>query len=196
MVYLLRWENSFEITEATTTKFGFSGAMGPNSTGTGGHTEVYGADIVVKWRPLENDRGWPFVIWQSELMGRIYSADSAVDEGDDPLDPSDDIAFSSETFRDHGFYTQLLHGFVRNWAAGVRFEYAGGVGPSGDARQEDPFRDDRRRLSPLIVYQPTEFSRLRLQFNYDNAKHIPGDDAFSVWLGAEIMFGAHAAHTY
>lgn len=189
LAYLLRWENSFELTETTTTKFGFSGALGPNSTGPDGHTEVYGADIVMKWRPLENDKGWPFVIWQSELLGRSYHADDAVD-------PGTSTTFSSETFRDYGLYTQLLYGFMRSWAAGIRFEYASGVGPPGDGREQDPFRDDRLRVSPLLTYMPTEFSRLRLQLNYDNAKHLAGDDAYSVWLGVEFLFGAHAAHTY
>jgi hypothetical protein len=46
------------------------------------------------------------------------------------------------------------------------------------------------------VVQLTEFSRLRLQYNYDRAQHLESGDAHSVWLGAEIMLGAHAAHSY
>ncbi len=196
LVYLLRWENGFDITGEIGSKLGLSGLYGPNSTGAGGYTRIYGADLLVKWRPEKNDRGWPFVTWESEVMRREYFADDAVNEGDNPADPADDTIFSSEVFRDWGFYTQVLHGFVRSWAAGARFEYAGGAGPPGDARRADPFRDDRLRFSPLLVYHPTEFSRLRLQYNYDNAVHLAGDDAHSVWLGVELLFGAHAAHSY
>ena len=43
----------------------------------------------------------------------------------------------------------------------------------------------------------TEFSRLRLQYNYDLARHLPGDDeAHSIWCGVEFLFGVHPAHKY
>jgi hypothetical protein len=65
------------------------------------------------------------------------------------------------------------------------------------SRETDPFRSNRFRISPLLIYHLTEFSRLRLQFNYDHADFLPGGpDAYSVWLGAEVFFGAHAAHKY
>lgn len=196
LVYLMRWENGADLTDEVSAKLGASALHGPNYTGPDGETWIYGADLIVKWRSLRSDHGWPFVIWQTEVMRREYSADDAVDEGDDPVDPGDDTVFTSESFRDWGAYTQVAYGFTRRWIAGLRFEFAGGEGPSGDARRQDPFRDDRIRLSPLLVFQPTEFSRLKLQYNYDNAAHLPGDDAHSVWLGVEFLFGAHAAHTY
>ncbi len=194
--YLMRWENAFDLTDTVSTKIAGSALHGPNFTGPDGETWIYGAELLVKWRPLDADKGWPFVIWQSEILRREYFADDAFDAGDDPVDPADDTTFASETFRDWGFYTQLLYGFLRGWAVGGRFEYSGGTGPSGDARGEDPFRDDRLRLSPVVIYHPTEFSRLRLQYNYDNAGHLSGDDAHSIWCGVEFLFGAHAAHQY
>lgn len=196
LVYLLRWDNGFDITEELSSKVGVSGLYGPNSTGSDGFTRIYGADLVLKWRPMENDQGWPFVILQSEVLRREYFADGAVDEGDDPIDPLDDTVFASSTFRDWGVYAHVLYGFTRNWAVGFRFEHAGGEGPDGDARGEDPFRDDRTRLSPLLMWQPTHFSRLRLQYNYDNATHLSGDDAHSVWMGVEFLFGVHPVHSY
>ena len=30
----------------------------------------------------------------------------------------------------------------------------------------------------------------------DNAQHLKDDDAHSVWLGAEVLYGAHPAHTF
>lgn len=196
LVYLLRWENGFDLSDTVSAKIAGSGLHGPNFTGPDGETWIYGADLLLKWRPLSASRGWPFVIWQTEIMGRDYFADDARDEGDDPVDPADDTVFASENFRDWGFYTQLIHGFAPGWALGGRFEYAGGEGPLADDRQNDAFRDDRLRVSPILVYHPTEFSRLRLQYNYDRAAHLPGDEAHSVWLGVEFLFGAHAAHQY
>ena len=72
-----------------------------------------------------------------------------------------------------------------------------GSGPSQDGgRQADFLRDDRHRVSPLIVWQPSEFSRIRLQYDFDHADFLPGHDAHSVWMGFEVLYGAHPAHQY
>ena len=123
-------------------------------------------------------------------MKRDYTADSF---------PADDLP--RDILRDWGLYTQVLYGFRPGWAAGARFEYASGHGDSvvdGElaSRSGDPFRDDRYRASPLLVWQPTEYSRFRLQYNYDDAPHIDGGDAHTVWLGGEVLYGAHPAHRY
>jgi hypothetical protein len=212
LAYLGRWVNSWDLSNEVTMKLGFSGAYGPNATGPDGQTSIYGADLKLKWRPVKNFRGWPFLLLQSEVMGRNYRADSFLSSGPDGVfGTSDDIRLPRETLKDWGFYSQLLWGFRNNWATGIRFEYVSGSGNSVNvdfltgtvnllSRNQDPFRDNRYRISPLLVWQPTEFSRFRLQYNYDHNKEVlPGFShraASSVWLGAEIMLGAHAAHKY
>jgi hypothetical protein len=192
-LYSARWENSFDLSNDVTTKFGFSGVFGPNNSGPDGYTRIYGADLKVKWRPASNERGWPYLLWQTEIMARDYKADgSLVGDG------ADVIALPGETLHDWGLYTQLLYGFHPGWAAGVRYEYATGSEPSVfdfTGRNEDPFRDDRHRVSPLLAWYLTEFSRFRLQYNYDHAVHLK-DDAHSVWLGAEFLIGSHPTHKY
>ncbi|CBE69030.1 MAG: hypothetical protein F9K13_12170 [Candidatus Methylomirabilis oxygeniifera] len=190
LTYLTRWVNSWNISETVTTKFGASGLFGANATGSDGHTRIYGADLKLTWRQIANFRGWPFFLWQSEAMGRDYVADRFSD---------DTISLPRKTLRDWGFYTQALYGFSYGWAAGLRYEYASGTGASVlvyDGRKNDPFRDDRHRISPLFAWQPSEFSRIRLQYNYDRADHLQHHNAHSVWLGIEFMYGAHAAHKY
>jgi outer membrane receptor protein involved in Fe transport len=206
LVYLARWENSWNLGESVTSKLGFSGLYGPNATGLHGDTWIYGADLVVKWRPARNYQGWPFLLWESEIMNRVYRADSFFQAGDAGAGIPD-ISLPAKTLRDWGLYTQLLWGFRPRWAAGVRYEYASGSGNDVNvdlagglaemvSRNTDPFRDNRHRISPLLVFHPSEFSRLRLQYNYDWAAHLPGRDAHTVWLGAEILYGAHPAHKY
>lgn len=189
MVYLVRTDNSWDITGDVTAKLGLSGLYGPNATGAGGETAIYGADLVLKWHPEENVKGWPFLILESEIMKRDYSAAAFFDDSD----PSNVIDLPKETLKDWGLYTQLLYGFTPRWAGGVRYEYATG---NGEGRDSDSFRDDRSRISPLITWFPTEFTRLRLQYNYDRADHLTDKDAHSVWLGIEFMYGAHAAHSF
>ncbi|MBI5234787.1 MAG: hypothetical protein HY886_00855 [Deltaproteobacteria bacterium] len=192
MVYLLRADNSINISDDVTAKLGLSVLYGPNATGNDGETSIYGADLVVKWRPADNVRGWPFLIWETEVMKRNYKATAYFNDSD----PANVIALLEETLVDKGFYTQLLYGFKPGWATGIRYEYATGKGESVGGRDRDPFRDERRRISPLITWKPTEFSRLRAQYNFDRADHLSDKEAHSVWLGVELMYGAHAAHSF
>jgi hypothetical protein len=194
LVYLARWDNGLDITDELSGKAGLSAVYGPNSTGPGGFTRIYGADLVLKWRSLTHNRGWPFLIWQTEILKRDYHADTFL--GEDPESPGDLLFLPTEMIRDYGLYTQLLWGLVRNWAIGLRYDLADAEGSTNAETRSDPFRDRRHRIAPLIVYQPTEFSRFRLQYNYDRAQHLERGDAHSVWFGVEFIFGAHAAHNY
>lgn len=101
----------------------------------------------------------------------------------------------------------MLWGFYPRWAFGVRGEYASGGGSNISfdpftetaqivSRNTDPFRDNRTRISPLLVFHPSEFSRLRLQYNCDWASHLPGGTAHTVWTGVEFLYGAHPTHKY
>jgi hypothetical protein len=58
----------------------------------------------------------------------------------------------------------------------------------------DPLRDERWRISPNLTWYPTEFSKLRLQYNYDRRRNI-GED-HSIWFQFEFLLGAHAAHKF
>ena len=189
-LYLTRWENSFDFTDDVTAVFGLSGLYGPNSTGRDADTWLYGLDMKWRWQPAGNF-GYPFLTWQTEIMKRDYHAARYTQE----TETGDFASLPGRTLKDWGLYTQLLYGFQTRWAAGLRYEYAGGSGQSIGGRKNDPFRDDRHRLSPLLVWRPSEFSRIRLQYNYDMASHLK-NDAHTIWLGFEWLYGAHAAHNF
>ena len=186
LVYLLRWENGFELGNEWSSAVGASALFGPNATG--GSTAIYGTDIVFKWRPERNQRGWPNFLWQTEVMYRDYQADDATD--------GEGATIAGGDLEDWGFYSQALYGFTPGWRSGVRFEYASGSGDGTASREDDPFGDDRFRVSPLIEWLPSEFSRIRFQVNYDEAEHLEEDEALSFWLGFEYLIGSHGAHRY
>ncbi len=199
LLYLARWANSWDVADGVTALLGVSGLFGRNATGRDAQTYIYGTDATFKWRPANNFRGWPFLEWQTEAMKRDYTA-SRFTAGTE-LGGTFPQNLPSEILRDWGLYSQVLWGFHYQWAGGVRFDYASGHGQSvADgvpvSRSQDAFRDDRYRLSPLLIYDPSEFSRIRLQYNYDYAKHLAGDDAHSLWLGLELLYGSHPAHKY
>ncbi len=197
MVYNARLLSTFELGEETSLDLGASIAVGPNATGGGGDTLVYGADFVMHWRPETATRGWPFFKLQGEFLARDFDADEQVDDSD-PLNP---VTLPGETLQDYGGYLQGLYGFAENWAAGLRVELATGSGDSYDAdsqsfgRDSDPYRTDRMRISPMLAYHPSEYSRIRIQYDYDESDHLE-DDVHSIWLGFEILIGAHPPHSY
>lgn len=197
LVYLTRWVNGFDLSKTVSTQAGASALYGPNRTGSRGDTWIYGADWVVKWRPTTHRRGWPHVIWQSEVMARDFRADRYSHVHDDGSVET----LSGDRLHDWGLYSQVLYGFLENWDVGARYEFATGSGSSLEdlapvGRRGDTLRNDRQRYSLLLMYRPTEFTRLRLQYNYDQADHLDGGDDHSVWLGFEVLIGSHPAHGY
>ena len=200
LAWTFRVQTGFDVTASTNVLLGGSAAIGPNATGDDGKTVLYGVDFSWRWRPVSNDQGWPFVKIQGEFLGRAFEAAGQVDEND-PLDPGDDVVVAERTLRDHGFYLQGLWGFAPRWAVGLRGEWAGGSGDSYDAaadtfgRDFDAFRADRLRIAPLLAFHPTEFSRFRVQYNYDDSDHL-GDEVHSVWIGFDVLIGSHPPHKY
>ena len=52
----------------------------------------------------------------------------------------------------------------------------------------------RYRISPELTFLPSEFSKIRLQYNLDHGESF--GTASSVWMQLEFGLGAHAAHKY
>ena len=208
MLFVPRYVASFNLSDAQTLVLGASAAFGPNGSGNNTDSQVFGLDAFWKWKPVNHHAGFPFVSWQTEAMLRRYQA-GAFDwdlDGDGALNPDgserdldgNGVAdvLPRETLKDWGFYSQALWGFRKGWVAGFRCEY---VGRFDNANYEglfgnDPDRDARWRLSPNLTWYPTEFSKIRLQYNYDNRQGIGQDH--SVWLQFEFLIGSHGAHKF
>jgi hypothetical protein len=184
MLFVPRLATSFDLNETQTLLLGASAALGPNNSGADTDTQVFGVDAYWKWRPVNAQAGFPFVSVQTEWMWRRFEAAERLSV-DDPL-----VTLPAETLGDWGGYAQLLWGFTRGWVAGLRGEYV-----AGDAGVfTSDLRLDRTRLSPNLTWYPTEFSKIRLQYNYDHRQQA-GDD-HSVWLQLEFLLGAHSAHKF
>ncbi len=183
LVFVPRVASSLELSDTQTVLFGVSGAFGPNSTGADSRTEVYGADVFWKWKPANADKGFPYITWQTEALYRRFDAAA------DPLAP---MPLPAETLRDRGFYSQVVYGWTSGWNVGLRGDYVTGNDAAVDA--SDPFRGERYRFSPEVTFFPSEFSKIRLQYNYDHGEFF--GTAHSVWMQLEFGLGAHAAHKY
>ncbi len=213
LLYSARWVNSWDIDD-TMVKLGTSAATGPNAGGENTRTTIWGADLAAKWKPSGGERGWPFVIAEAEYIERRYGVDaiSAIGSGlDGTLGTGDDITSEAPggTLVDRGIVLQTIWGFHPGWSAGLRYEFATGSGESIhvheddgggeeihlEGRSADSSRCNRQRWSPLLAWQPSEFTHFRLQYDYDRSDALDRP-AHSVWLGAEFLIGAHPAHTF
>ena len=186
LLFTPRYAVSFDLSSTVTLLAGASAAVGPNASGGDTATQIYGVDAYLKWKAPNHHGGFPFVAWQTEAMVRRYEAGAY--DGSDPTQPQ---PLPAETLTDYGFYSQLTCGFRKGWVVGLRGDW---VGSDTGALEPDPDRDARWRVSPNLTWYPTEYSKLRLQYNLDDREDEGVDH--SVWLQMEFTLGAHAAHKF
>ena len=184
MLVVPRVATSFDVTETQTLLLGASAALGPNNSGLSSRTRIYGVDGYWKWKSATAQQGFPFLSLQGEAMTRSYDAAARV-SADDPA-----TTLPAETLDDRGAYAQLLWGIKPRIVAGLR----GDVVRGDAASVVTASRGDRIRVSPGFTWYPTEFSKLRFQYNYDDRTGIGKDH--SVWVQFEFLLGAHAAHKF
>jgi TolA-binding protein len=185
-VWIPRFENSINLSDTQTVLAGISGAFGSNETGATSRTQIYGADLLYKWKSSHAEGGFPFVKWQTEFMYRRFQAGHG----------ADDSFPVAETFHDWGVYSQALWGFKKGWVAGIRGDY---VHMQDSTYTDDLDRQPRWRLSANLTWYPTEFSKIRLQYNQDFLEDnffLSAREVESVFLQWEFILGAHGAHKF
>jgi hypothetical protein len=185
-VWIPRFENSFNLSDTQTVLVGVSGAFGSNETGANSRTQIYGADLLYKWKSSHAEGGFPFVKWQTEFMYRRFQAGHG----------ADDSFPVAETFHDWGLYSQVLWGFKKGWVAGIRGDY---VDMQNSQYTDDLDRQSRWRLSANLTWYPTEFSKIRLQYNQDFLEQnffLSAREVESIFLQWEFILGSHGAHKF
>jgi len=185
-VWIPRFENSFNLSDTQTVLAGVSGAFGSNETGANSRTQIYGADLLYKWKSSHAEGGFPFVKWQTEFMYRRFQAGRG----------ADDSFPVAETFHDWGLYSQVLWGFKKGLVAGIRGDY---VHMQDSMFTDDLDRQSRWRLSANITWYPTEFSKIRLQYNQDFLQEnffLSAREVESIFLQWDFILGSHGAHKF
>lgn len=193
LLFVPRYAVSFDLNDSQTVLLGASAAFGPNGSEDNTDTQVYGLDAFWKWKPVNHHGGFPFVSWQTEALLRRYQAASST-TADLDGDATPDFV-PREKLTDWGVYSQIAYGFRKGWVAALRGDYV----TSDTAEYEETFGRDldratRWRVSPNLTWYPSEFSKIRLQYNFDHRSGIGPDH--SVWLQFEFLLGTHAAHKF
>src|SRR4029079_3032831 len=185
MLIVPRLTTSFDLTSTQTIVLGASAAFGPNNAGESTRTRIYGVDGYWKWKPEAAQAGFPFLSLQAEALMRRYDVADRISDG------TEFMLLPKGTLKDGGAYAQILYGIKPRIVAGLRGDWSN--------RDDDVFisdvRANRFRLSPNFTWYPTEFSKFRVQYNYDDRAAFD-KAAHSLWFQLEFLLGAHAAHKF
>src|SRR2546425_840664 len=149
------------------------------SAGFGREAQLYGADLYLKWKPVNVAQGYESLALQAEAILRHFASGDGLD-GE----------------WDGGGYAQVVAQFARRWCLGVRGDLVGVPSSSVLARTE--------RVGLSLTFQGSEFSRLRAYFEAEYAgspssAFLPPAKpqwAPAAYLQLEYSIGAHGAHPY
>lgn len=174
------------------------GEGGNSSEAFSGDSNLTIADFVWKWAPHGNS-SYRNLTFQTELFYRD-------EDGRDDFTTTGDTAVLDYDGTQKGLYAQLVYQFMPQWRIGARYDWlsadndlrmidAGGLDPDEvleetalNADGHDPYR-----WSLMTDWSPSEFSRLRLQYNHDKS----GPAVDHQWTLQYIMsLGSHGAHEF
>ena len=149
------------------------------TVGVGREAQLYGADLYLKWKPVNVAQGYESLALQAEAILRHFASGDGLD-GE----------------WDGGGYAQVVAQFARRWFLGIRGDLVGVPSSSTLARSE--------RVGVSLTFQGSEFSRLRAYFEAEHAA-TPSSAFFpqaqpqwapAAYLQLEYSIGAHGAHPY
>lgn len=161
-----------------------------------GSSETWVADAVLKWAPTGNS-AQRYLKLQGEYMHRRESGELAFDVENAALA---DAYRSTQS----GWYVQGIYQFLPRWRAGLRYDALDSGTPQiglvdSGALPVDAFpallAGNPERTTVMLDWNPSEFTRLRVQFAWDDARD-DGESDRQLFLQYLYGIGAHGAHKY
>ena len=148
-----------------------------------GDSDTWVIDGVLKWAPSPRRQ----LKVQGEYMhrrenGEIFDGDGVQVAGDYRTTQS-------------GWYLQSVYQFATRWRAGLRYDSLDAGTPSYAFAPDNLLDASPDRVSLMLDWNPSEFSRLRAQYDWDNARD-DGDTDRILRLQYVYGLGAHGAHKY
>lgn len=166
------------------------GTAGGVSNSFSGDSQTVGADFVWKYSPNGNIRERYFKL-QGEYFRRRENGVLTYDTAGKNV--ADTYAVSQS-----GWYVQSVYQFIPRWRIGARYDQLDpGVAEVGAANAANIISDygyQPRRITAMLDYSPSEFSRLRVQLAQDASRRDLPDNQFFVQY--TMSLGAHGAHQY
>jgi hypothetical protein len=158
-----------------------------------GTTRIAGGYVVYKWAP-NRDFARTGLKLQAEYYQRRQSGDLAYDVGNST--GMGDVTGSAKR-RQAGWYAQAVYKFDGRWRAGARYDrlttLSTNLAPQLVGLVATPDYSPWR-ASAMVDWSLTEFSRLRLQYNYSRALQGVSDN--QLFLQYIMSLGPHGAHPF
>ncbi len=153
-----------------------------------GNSDLLIADFVWKWAPDGNPRQRNFT-FQTEYLWRRESGSLTYDTAT--------LATPADYYsRQSGGYVQALYQFLPSWRTALRYDWltSGTVDYGSNAAVLVNTNYRPTRWSWMIDYNPSEFSRIRLQLATDRSRQDATDN--QVFVQYQMSLGAHGAHGF
>jgi len=155
-----------------------------------GDSQIIGFNAIYKWAPNGNYREQNL-----KLQFEYFTRD---EEGDLALLNSSPLENSSLNSKQDGWYAQAVWQFIRTWSVGLRLDMVDSDNSGSDVAvlEEAGLANaghEPKRASIMAQWQPSEYSRIRLQYNRDQSYQVTDDQ---VYLQYTFSMGAHGAHQY
>ena len=147
-------------------------------------TSIYGVDLTLKYL-IDSYR---YISFQGEYLYRNMNGSEYAYDGS-----SFDLRREQS-----GMYTQLVVRPFIQWRFGVRYDFLHMNEIYVDSVRDPDVQDNLDRFSFMVEYNPSEFTRFRLQYNRDRTKY-QGDDRKiinEIILECNFTIGAHGAHKF
>ncbi len=153
-----------------------------------GKTNIWIVDGVWKWAPNGNATQTSFKL-QGEYLRSKRSGTLTYDTENANIG-------DAYTAVQSGWYVQGVYQFMPRWRLGLRTERLNAGSPdfgiNTAALASNPYRPSKNTL--MIDYNPSEFSRLRLQLAQDRSRQGMVDN--QIFLQYQMSLGAHGGHNY
>ena len=144
-----------------------------------GDARLYAVDFRYVWAPTGNVRHKELLL-QGEYFWRDEQGIYSLAEGDEVNEERLDGG-------SHGWYAQSVFKFSPQWRIGARYSQL--YSPEDSGIEHDPYA-----VAVMGDWSNSEFSRLRLQYNYEKLGEDLSDN--QILLQYIMGIGAHGAHKY
>ncbi len=148
-----------------------------------GDAHTWVVDGVIKWAPSPRRQ----LKVQGEYLHREESGEIA--------DATGLLLADGYLNRQSGWYLQSVYQFTPRWRVGARYDSLDSGTPHYTLAPDGLLSASPDRVSLMLDWNPSEFSRLRAQYDWDDARD-DGDTDRILRLQYLYGIGAHGAHKY
>ena len=157
-----------------------------------GTSKLWIADFVWKWADHGNPKTRNFVLQAEYLRRREQGTvqDTTLDYSVLAFVP--DVGYSGAQ---QGFYAQATYQFMPRWRVGARYDHLTAANQGPTLGVPTPLNDthDPSRVTAMVDFSNSEFSRVRLQAARDESRSQPDTQ---LTLQYVMSIGAHGAHQF